>query len=284
MIKAIKILAKWLLKIVLVAMLYILLIGGGWGSKAGKSYPENHLLYRNDITYLAHRGVADIYPENTLEAAQRALDLGFKWIEIDVKESADGVFFLFHDRDGQRLLGTDQTPSSFTWDELKVMPLWFDETPTAYRIPRLQEFLDQFGDKFIIYFDVKRHGNDRYQYLADKWYNIIKENGLIERSIIGSDFLFTAYLEFRYPDLHTVFTGPGDGFIKVYPLIPLNYRPDFIISYGEEVTAAHIEWLRKKQLLNRRLIYGVKSHNYQELLELGIPKIVVDTTMQLNMN
>ena len=53
----------------------------------------------------AHRGVhgAQI-PENSLAAAQGALELG-AGIECDLRLSRDGVPFVFHDRDARRLTG-----------------------------------------------------------------------------------------------------------------------------------------------------------------------------------
>jgi len=220
--------------------------------------------------------VAHQVPENSLEAAQAAKDLGFKFIEIDVKESSDGVFFLFHDRDGKRLLNKSQLVGIHSWSEIKEWPLYFDDKPSQVFIPSLDDFLKHYGNEFYVYFDIKRHGNDRYQNLADKWYDILQKNGLVDRAIIGSDFLFTSYLEYRYPDLHTVFTGPGDLGIRWYKAIPKNFRCDFIISYGAKVTSDHMQWIKQEGLLNRRMIYGVGVENYKDLQKLGVPKMVVD--------
>lgn len=54
---------------------------------------------------IAHRGWARQYPENTLSAVRGALRAGAGWVEVDVQLSADGVPFLFHDRDLVRLCG-----------------------------------------------------------------------------------------------------------------------------------------------------------------------------------
>ena len=47
--------------------------------------------------FVAHRGVHDVYTENTLDAFQRALDLGFHAIELDVHVTADGICMVHHD-------------------------------------------------------------------------------------------------------------------------------------------------------------------------------------------
>ncbi|HVS19559.1 MAG TPA: glycerophosphodiester phosphodiesterase family protein, partial [Planctomycetota bacterium] len=54
---------------------------------------------------IAHRGWARQYPENTLSAVRGALLAGAGWVEVDVQLSADGVPYLFHDRDLVRLCG-----------------------------------------------------------------------------------------------------------------------------------------------------------------------------------
>lgn len=49
------------------------------------------------MEFIAHRGVHDVFTENTLDAFQRAIDLGFHGIELDVHVTADGVCVVNHD-------------------------------------------------------------------------------------------------------------------------------------------------------------------------------------------
>jgi hypothetical protein len=51
----------------------------------------------------------------------------------------------------------------------------------------------------------------------------------------------------------------------IYRWIPKKFRPDFIISYAKEVTASHLNWLEGKGLINRRMLYGVDKHNYDQV-------------------
>jgi glycerophosphoryl diester phosphodiesterase len=54
---------------------------------------------------VAHRGFSSSYPENTLLAVQKALDLGACYVEVDVHLSADKVPMVIHDANLQRTAG-----------------------------------------------------------------------------------------------------------------------------------------------------------------------------------
>jgi glycerophosphoryl diester phosphodiesterase len=49
------------------------------------------------FTVLAHRGARGHAPENTLKAFDKALELGARWIELDVQFHA-GELWVFHDQ------------------------------------------------------------------------------------------------------------------------------------------------------------------------------------------
>jgi glycerophosphoryl diester phosphodiesterase len=89
----------------------------------------------------AHRGGASEAPENTLPAFQRAVDLGYQYLETDVHVTADGVVVAFHDDD---LLRTCDVPGMIhlmPWREVAKARVGGVEP-----IPRLAELLDAFPD------------------------------------------------------------------------------------------------------------------------------------------
>lgn len=49
------------------------------------------------VMVLAHRGKVAGYPENTLAASRRVVELGFAAIEIDLRATADGHIVILHD-------------------------------------------------------------------------------------------------------------------------------------------------------------------------------------------
>lgn len=54
-------------------------------------------MFAYDSAIISHRGASAYAPENTMAAFNKALALGSRFVEFDVKLSADGEAFIFHD-------------------------------------------------------------------------------------------------------------------------------------------------------------------------------------------
>src|SRR5690242_12278824 len=67
---------------------------------------------------LAHRGgsgvVGNVGIENSLAAFEHAYALGFRYLETDVRASADGVVYAIHDAALDRLTGRTDAVASMT--------------------------------------------------------------------------------------------------------------------------------------------------------------------------
>jgi len=114
------------------------------GSGAGCGYGQAGRPYA-----VAHRGGAGLAPENTLDAFARSYALGFRYLETDVRTTADGVCAVFHDATLRRTAGMRARVRDLTWSELSARPL-----TCGHRVPRLEELFDAFPDaRFMI--DVK---------------------------------------------------------------------------------------------------------------------------------
>jgi glycerophosphoryl diester phosphodiesterase len=89
----------------------------------------------------AHRGGASDVPENTMEAFEYAVDLGYRYIETDVQVTADGVLAAFHDNDLQRTTGRSGKISELPWSEVSKA-LVDGKAP----IPLLEDLLGAWPD------------------------------------------------------------------------------------------------------------------------------------------
>ncbi|MDL4822015.1 glycerophosphodiester phosphodiesterase [Actinomadura opuntiae] len=84
----------------------------------------------------AHRGGASGRPENSMAAFQRAIDLGYRYLETDAHATADGVVVAFHDRTLDRV--TDRTGMIARLPYAEVAKA---RIRGAEPIPRLEEIL-----------------------------------------------------------------------------------------------------------------------------------------------
>ncbi|MBW6492590.1 MAG: hypothetical protein K0B15_15500 [Lentimicrobium sp.] len=243
---------------------------GGFGNKPIKplfSDPaDSSLLF-------AHRGVTENFPENSLESIGEAKRLGFGAVEFDLRKSANGDFILFHDTDCHRMLGNDFEIQVVPTADLKTFPLLFNEKPTPCFVPTLEEVLNRHHEDFIFYFDMKLSGFKE----ADQIAEIIGNADLKKRVIVASaNALFIFYIEFRYPEIITALEGFNAGKEWTYSLIPKKLKPDFLSGFFGRIDENHAKWLQERNLLNRRIVYGVDSSNYTFAREMGIRHMIID--------
>lgn len=101
------------------------------------------------FTVLAHRGARGHAPENTLAAFDKALELGAKWIELDVQWH-DGQLWVFHD---QRL---ERCTNGTGWlVDHKAKALRALDAGSGQRIPFLREVLHRLGGRVAINVELK---------------------------------------------------------------------------------------------------------------------------------
>jgi glycerophosphoryl diester phosphodiesterase len=85
----------------------------------------------------AHRGGAATGDENTVAAFERAVSLGYRYVETDVHATTDGVPVVFHDETLTRLTGHAGRLDALSWSDLSTV-----RVGGAAAIPRLAEVLD----------------------------------------------------------------------------------------------------------------------------------------------
>lgn len=95
------------------------------------------------IEVIAHRGASAEFPENTMAAFRRALEIGADRIELDVQLTRDGQVVVFHDATLERTTNGEGLLSSHTWEELAGLDagLWKGPEHRNEPIPRLDEVL-----------------------------------------------------------------------------------------------------------------------------------------------
>ncbi len=126
-------------------------------SSPARSHPYFLDLPRDRPVVIAHRGGADLWPENTIEAFQGALALGSDVLEMDIYATADGVPVVIHDETVDRTTNGTGRVASFTLDELQELDAAYhfspwnapDVTPMRGQgviIPTLREVFETFPE------------------------------------------------------------------------------------------------------------------------------------------
>lgn len=102
---------------------------------------------------IAHRGIRDRYPENSLLAFEAALDAGVDGIELDVHATRDGVVVVHHDP----LLSpaVDSPIAGRAISSLSLSELEDFELAPGVALPTLQEVLQAIGGRAALYIEIK---------------------------------------------------------------------------------------------------------------------------------
>ncbi len=145
--------------------------------------PARPLLY-------AHRGASAEFPENTLCAFRRALELGADVLEMDVHMTADGHVVVAHDPDGRRMCAVDREIRHTLLKDLKEWDAGAGFTapdgsrPHAdkgHRIPTLDEVLEAFPD-VPLNVDLKQSQPD----MARAFVSVVRRHGAEPRVTAAS--------------------------------------------------------------------------------------------------
>ncbi|MCK4517052.1 MAG: glycerophosphodiester phosphodiesterase family protein [Spirochaetaceae bacterium] len=109
------------------------------------------------IEIVCHKGANQYAPENTFAAAQRCIEWGVDYVEIDVWTSRDGVFYLMHDATVDRTTNRSGHLLALRSDEIDKLDAgsWFGPQFASERVPRLEEFLRWIKGKARVFIDVK---------------------------------------------------------------------------------------------------------------------------------
>jgi glycerophosphoryl diester phosphodiesterase len=89
----------------------------------------------------AHRGASACGLENSMAAFEAAVRLGYRYLEIDVRATSDGVPVVFHDPTLSRVTGRPGRVAELTWAQLARVRIGGREP-----VPRLDEVLGAWPD------------------------------------------------------------------------------------------------------------------------------------------
>ncbi|WP_135824473.1 glycerophosphodiester phosphodiesterase [Halorussus ruber] len=127
---------------------------------------EQETANRTDVSLIAHRGFAGVYPENTVAAVEQAVTSPAandppSMVEIDVMPTADGEIVTFHDWNLGRLTDApDELADRNVWEVSYDTLAEFEVLGTGERVPTLTDVLDALPEEVGVNVEFKNPGSD----------------------------------------------------------------------------------------------------------------------------
>ena len=200
----------------------------------------------------AHRGFSGEYPENTLLAFEKALEVGCEGIEFDVHFSKDGELVIIHDEAVDRTSDHKGLVRDYTYEELCQMnfayPAKYGDKYGFQRIPTLREYLELVRDQNILTNIELKTGIYPYPGIEKAVYDMLKAFHLEDRVIISS---FNHHSVMRMKALD--------------PEIPCGFLSEtWILEPGQYVSSHHVEAYHPGfYMLNDEEATDLKAHGCQ---------------------
>ena len=106
---------------------------------------------------VCHRGAESFAPENTLASVDLAFSQGFKFVEIDVRETLDGIPIVIHDARVNRTTNSTGKIKDLTYEQATRLDAgsWFDKFFSGEKLPKLENVLTLAKGRGKVYIEIK---------------------------------------------------------------------------------------------------------------------------------
>lgn len=138
---------------------------------------------------VAHRGHSIAYPENTLEAYRKAIELGVEMIECDVNITSDGKLVMMHDPTLDRTTTGSGNVSASTWEEIQQLDAGSKFQPefAGVRIPSAEETLLFYKEAGILScVEVKGANADESDRIAIGLVDLFLKHNMLDKAFLSS--------------------------------------------------------------------------------------------------
>ena len=218
-----------------------------------------------------HRGDTSIFLENTIEAFQSAISLGYQYLETDLRETSDGKIITFHDPNLKRITGANITISETKFSDIRMRRL-----PSRETIPTIDELLEEFPDSF---FNMDLKVNQ----IEEKVLKKINSHNALERVCLGS---FNSRTIKKINSLEPkILTSMGISQVIMYKFFQKNnlFKLIQIPTHWKGIKVI------TKKFIDRLHNDGLKVHVWtinketemQSLIDLGVDGIMTDNASGL---
>ena len=140
----------------------------------GRLTPTHPFLDHPGPIPFAHRGGAEVHPENTMEAFAAAVALGYRYLETDVHVTTDGVLVAFHDERLDRVTDRQGLVADLPWSEVKAARVAGREPIVA------------FEDLLATFPEARINVDPKHDAAVPALIRVLRDKRVAERLCIGS--------------------------------------------------------------------------------------------------
>ena len=234
------------------------------------------------VTVVAHRGYSAKYPENTLLAFRKAVELGVDCVEFDVIPSADGRIMVIHDQTADRTTDGTGRVAEMTFGKLRALDAGAHKGAPGQRIPTLEETIKAIGSGTNLnvnlnFSDESARGDGGQKLLyayEEAIVRTVRNAGAMGRSV------FAIYpveqikrVRARDPEANCVLLGDQDGGDYIRRSVELGCR---VTQPGRHLMSD--EWVRKLHDagLVGNVFYANTKEDMRRYIAMGIDGILTD--------
>ena len=244
---------------------------------------------KSSIKVIAHRGGANLAPENTRAAFIEAMKFDVDMIEIDVEQTLDSIIVVIHDRTVDRTTNGKGYVDSLTYNYISSLDAgsWYNSKYSNEKIMTLDEVLELLNGRVTLLIEIKE-GSERYPGIEKRTAEAIQRFNAYSWTIVQS---FNEKAIKRISEL--------DPNIETYYLLGKNYPEYFLdlrkrietnqpAQFSYEGIAIHHSIVRPtmidsiKSLGIRVFTWTVNDINdMQKMIESGVDGIITDSPDKL---
>lgn len=165
------------------------------------------IYYSNRALVTAHRGDSNNAPENTMAAISLAMENQADIIEIDVRQTKDGVLVLMHDESLLRTTGVDRLVGEVNYSFVAKLDPGsdFSEEYAGERVPTLQEAIE-FAVENDLFYNIELKPEDYYTDYIENVVSMIEEYEFQDNCVVASmDCDALMKVKMLNPDIKTIY-------------------------------------------------------------------------------
>ncbi|MEO0292645.1 MAG: glycerophosphodiester phosphodiesterase family protein [candidate division WOR-3 bacterium] len=212
---------------------------------------------------IGHKGAAGYAPENTILSFQKAIEIGCKVVELDVRLSKDGEVVVFHDEEVSRVTDGEGFVREMSLIELKKL-----NCGEGQKIPTLQDVIDFCKGRMDLLIELKAPGTPK------KVNQIIVKNNF-EKNVTIISFYPELLMEIKELNPSLKLGLLLEEYLEKLWILTEEIPVDFILPEERIVTKEIVE---KAHILKKKVFaFTVNREDLaNKLFSLGVDGIITD--------